>query len=201
MEPSAKYHESSWGAGQPDGRCCGMPMRRGLTLWAAIFLLFDAFWLYGACVRSAGNTKVPFWGDASVPLVKGEPWVGWVDVGFASLDVLLLLSAIWGLLRGSAAALRTGFRALMLSLILALIEWLLLVALVTTICLRSHVAFLAWLVIVALLALPFLALASFRVCFLLQFREYTLERYPHHEDGSEFDEADDEDASQPLLWA
>jgi hypothetical protein len=203
VEPSSKYEPSTWSrAGTAaDDRCCGMPVRQGLWLWALVYLVLDAFLLYGACVRAAGNTKVPFWGDASVPLVKGEPWVSWVEIGFAAVDALLVLLALGGVMRGTATALRTGFRAIMLSLILYLVEWLLLIALVTSICLRSHVAFTAWFVIVSLLALPFLLLAGTRLCFLTSFREYTMARFPHHDDGSEFDGADDDDAAQPLLWA
>lgn len=185
-----------------NSRLC-VPARDGLLLWISCFLILDAIWLYGACVRATGNTALPFWGDASVPLVKGESWVSWADVAFAFIDLVVLIVAILAVRRGSAASLRLGMRSLMLSLILAGVEWMLLIILITTMCIRASVAFPAYVCVLVLLALPFACLCSMRICLFCLFRGYTLNQCPHHDDGSEHDDVDDDahDSSHPLMWA
>ena len=58
--------------GYDSERCCCMPLREGLYVSGGVLLLFDVLWAYGAVVRATGNTSVPFWGNAKVPLVRGE---------------------------------------------------------------------------------------------------------------------------------
>ena len=82
MQPSAE--EASMGGP------CGCSLREFLIFFCVFLIVVDSLDVYAAFVRASHNPELPFWGNATAPLVAGAPGLTMFDLVLTGFDLFFV---------------------------------------------------------------------------------------------------------------